>query len=64
MIEWQIVAEVDHAKLLLERPDDHPYPAIELEQMLPDGTPVKVIWSYNEKRDRAKLVTVHFFDDL
>ena len=48
--------------LLTERPDDQPNPSVEVEQVLADGTDVKVVWSRVIRADIAKLVTVHFFD--
>lgn len=59
---WQITGGLADAKLILERPKDKPHPSIEVEQMLADGTAVKVIWSWLGTDNAAKLVTVHFFD--
>jgi len=50
--------------LLLERPDDKPNPAIEVQESLPDGTECKVVWSHLRRSGVAKLVTVHFFDEV
>lgn len=36
--DWQAVPGIAEAKLLRERPGDRPYPSIEVEQSLPDGT--------------------------
>ena len=63
LLEWQIVDGIDGAKLLLERLGDRPNPAIEVEQVLADGIPVKVVWSHIISADVAKLVTVHFLDE-
>ena len=60
ILEWQIVAGIEEATLLVERPRDHPHPCIEVIQALADGTQVKVVWSYVRAIDAAKLVTVHF----
>jgi hypothetical protein len=57
---WQIISEIDNARLLGERPSDVPNPSVELQQTLSDGTEVKVIWAWIASRQGAKLVTVHF----
>ncbi len=41
--EWQVVAGVAEGRLLCERPDDRPNPAVEVEQVLPDGTAIKTV---------------------
>jgi len=63
IMEWQAVAGLESGKLLREKPDDVPNPAIEVEEVLPDGTEIKAVWSYVAYNDVAKLVTVHFFDE-
>ena len=63
ILEWQIIAAVEDAALLLERPSDLPNPAVEVIIELPDGTEVKAVWSHLASTDLAKLVTVHFFDE-
>jgi hypothetical protein len=40
-----------------------PNPAVEVEQILADGTQVKAVWSHIARPDLAKRVTVHFFDE-
>jgi hypothetical protein len=63
MIElWTLTASVDDARLIVERPNDTPNPSIVLEQTLPDGTTIRVVWSYVDSRSVAVLVTVHFID--
>jgi hypothetical protein len=62
IMAWQIVAGVQHARLLQEKPLEKPNPTVELEQLLVDGTAVKVVWAWMETESAAKLVTVHFFD--
>ena len=62
IMEWQAVAGLDDGKLLVERPDATPNPAIEVRETLPDGTEFKAVWSLLRQSDAAKLVTVHFFD--
>jgi hypothetical protein len=63
ILEWQVVDGIDEATLLSQRPADQPNPSVEVEQILADGTKVKVIWSHIISADLAKFVTVHFFDD-
>jgi hypothetical protein len=62
IMEWQVVAGVAEAKLIAERPDATPNPAVEMSIFLSDGTEVKAVWSHLRKSGVAKLVTVHFFD--
>jgi hypothetical protein len=62
VLEWQVVDGIVNARLLSERPNDRPNPSIEVEEVLADGTPLMVVWSYIVLDDIAKLVTVHFFD--
>jgi hypothetical protein len=63
MIElWQLTSSLHDAKLISERPSDTPNPSVVLEQTLPDGTTVRVVWSYVDSRGVAVLVTVHFID--
>ena len=59
---WQVIEGLAEARLLRERPADRPNPCIELEQLLPDGTAIKVVWAWIESQQTAKLVTVHYFD--
>ena len=60
--EWQVIAGTDDAELIAECPKALPNPTVELLQALPDGTEIKVVWSYLRQSGVAKLVTVHFFD--
>ena len=62
ILEWQVVAGLDDGKLLIERPGARPNPAIEVSELLPDGTEIKAVWSYLQKSGVAKLVTVHFLE--
>ncbi len=57
---WQVLAELDEAILVEERPLDAPNPSIVLEQSLPDGTEIRVVWAWIARSRLAKLVTVHF----
>jgi hypothetical protein len=63
ILEWQAVAALEDGKLIVERLRDKPNPAIEVREMLPDGTEFKAVWSYLRQSDVAKLVTVHFYDE-
>ncbi|MEX1097455.1 MAG: DUF4258 domain-containing protein [Planctomycetales bacterium] len=62
ILEWQVVAGLDDGELIVERPDAEPNPAVEVLEILPDGTEVKAVWSWLPESDVAKLVTVHYFD--
>ncbi len=62
IMEWQVVAGLEDGKLITERPDAKPNPAVEVRESLPDGTEFKAIWCYLPQSGVAKLVTVHFFD--
>jgi hypothetical protein len=64
LLEWQVVAGLAKGKLIIERPRDKPNPAIEVREVLPDGTECKAVWSHLRQSDVAKLVTVHFFDEI
>ncbi|MCY2991783.1 MAG: hypothetical protein NTY19_28495 [Planctomycetota bacterium] len=59
---WQAVVGLDDGELLVERPQDKPFPVIEVRESLPDGTEFKAIWSLVKAVPLARLVTVHFFD--
>jgi hypothetical protein len=59
---WQVEAGLKSAGVEEVRPDDEPNPSIVVEEFLPDGTPVTVIWSWLESSNQAKLVTVYFRD--
>lgn len=62
ILEWQVVAGLDDGKLQIERPDAEPNPAIEVRELLPDGTEIKAVWSFLRESGVAKLVTVHFLE--
>ncbi len=62
ILEWQVVAGLKDGELILERLDSRNNPVIEVRESLPDGTEFKAVWSYLNRNDIAKLVTVHFFD--
>jgi hypothetical protein len=63
ILEWQAAAGLADGKLLRERPRARPNPAVEVEEVLPDGTECKAVWSLLRQSKVAKLVTVHFFDE-
>ena len=63
ILEWQVVYGIEHGVLLTERPDAQPNPAVEVLQLLSDGTEVKVVWSHIVSVEIAKLVTVHYIDE-
>jgi hypothetical protein len=60
--EWQVVDGIETARLLSSRPGAKPNPVVEVEQVLADGSAVKVVWAWLVADSAAKLVTVHFFD--
>ena len=60
--DWQVVVGLADGVLLRERPQDKPNPAVEVRQLLPDGTFVKAVWAWLPRQHVAKLVTVHYFD--
>ena len=62
MMEWQVVAGLADGELIAERPDASPNPAVEVRQLLADGTEIKAVWSHLHASGVAKLVTVHFLD--
>ncbi|HJT76979.1 MAG TPA: DUF4258 domain-containing protein [Gemmataceae bacterium] len=62
IMEWQVVAGLEDGELIVERPDATPNPAVEVREILPNGTEFKAVWSYLRQSGVAKLVTVHFFD--
>ncbi len=62
VVVWQVVAEITAAKLLDERPSDRPNPSVVVDEMLADGTQVRVVWSWDKNDGLARLVTVHFLD--
>jgi hypothetical protein len=62
IIEWQVVTAFNDGRLIVERPDALPNPAVEVRETLPDGTDVEAVWSYLDQSGVAKLVAVRFFD--
>jgi hypothetical protein len=64
ILEWQAVVGLEDGELIMERPLDKPNPAVEVKERLPNGTMFKAVWSYLGRSGVAKLVTVHFFDEV
>ena len=54
---WQIEAGVTEGKVLRVDEDSEPNPTIVLEQLLPDGTPLHVVWVWLSMSREALLVT-------
>ena len=63
IMEWQAVEGLEDSELIKERPDAEPNPAVEVSELLPDGTEFKAVWSHLRQANVAKLVKVHFFDE-
>lgn len=62
MTAWQLASGIAEGKVIREHPRRKPRPTVEVAQTLADGTPVKVVWSWDAANRVARLVTVHFFD--
>ena len=60
IMDWQVIAGLEDARLLTEREDSLPNPTAEFEASLADGTPIKAVWAWISRLRMAKLVTVHF----
>lgn len=61
--DWQIVAGLEDAKLVRERPRSKPNPSVVVRQVLADGSELEVIWAWLAHSRRAKLVTLFFSSD-
>lgn len=59
---WQLVAGLQDAELMRERPRSKPLPSVVVRTELADGSKVEVIWAWMSESRRAKLVTVFFRD--
>jgi len=57
---WQVVAGLETAVLLRERPRSQPHPSVVVRTELIDGSEVEVIWSWLEESQKAQLVTIYF----
>lgn len=55
IMDWQVVAGLEDEQLLAERPADLPNPAIEVCELLPDGTEFKAVWSHLRVSNVANL---------
>ncbi len=56
---WQLIARIDEAELVRERPRSKPNPSVVVRQLVEDGSEVEVIWSWFSETRQAKLVTVY-----
>jgi hypothetical protein len=63
IMEWQVVAGMLDAKLLTERRNARPHPAVEVRLPLPDGRECTAVWSHLRQAGVAKLVTVFRLND-
>lgn len=59
---WQLVAGLEEAELVRERPRSKPLPSVVVREGLADGSEVEVIWAWMSDSRHAKLVTVYFRD--
>jgi hypothetical protein len=59
---WQLVAGLERAELIRERPRSKPHPSVVMQVELADGSQVEAIWAWMPESRRAKLVTVYFRD--
>ena len=59
---WQLVAGLEVAELVRERPRSKPNPSVVVRQILEDGSEVEVIWSWLGETTQAKLVTVYLVE--
>jgi hypothetical protein len=55
---WQLVAGLETAELVRERPRSKPNPSVIVRQLLENGTEVEVVWSWLARTREAKLATV------
>jgi hypothetical protein len=62
ILEWQAVSGLAGGIPVAERLKAKPNPAVEVLELLPDGTEFKAVWSHLRQSGVAKLVTVHFLD--
>ena len=62
-MEWQIIAGMAEARLVVERRHAPPNPIVEMRVPLPDGDDCKVVWSLLRRESVAKLVTTHLLGD-
>ena len=62
LLEWQVVAGVEDARVIVQQPGATPNPTVELRQLLPDGSEITAVWSLLRPSNVAKLVTVYFVE--
>ena len=60
---WQVVAGLEEAELVRERPRSKPNPSVVVRQILQDGSEVEAIWSWLRETRQAKLVTVYLVEE-
>jgi hypothetical protein len=53
---WHVESGLERGTIKEVRPDDEPNPSIVVEEMLPDGAMIQVVWSWLATTERAKLV--------
>ena len=58
--DWQVIAGLEEATVIRERPTSKPHPSVVDRQSLPDGSEIEVSWAWLAESGRAKLVTVYF----
>ena len=59
---WQLVAALEQAALVRERPRSKPNPSVVVRQIVGDGSEFEVIWSWLSETKHAKLVTVYLVE--
>jgi len=57
---WQLVAGIEDAELVRERPRSKPNSSVVVRQQLADGSEAEVIWAWLAESGRAMIVTVYF----
>lgn len=48
VLEWQVVDGIGDGSLIVERPNASPNPAVEVRQLLADGSEIKAVWFLSE----------------
>ena len=56
--EWQLVAGIDNAELVSERPTTRPDPSVIVGQELVDGTTVEVIWAWLPEHSNPQVRSI------
>lgn len=59
---WQVVASIDTATVVSEKPEAQPNPTVVARHVIPSGAVVHAVWSFvrGDHLIRAKLVTIYF----